>query len=58
LKRDIEDIQQLLQPVSAIVTVCAIALRAAQTAPMDASQVKQMLGGRLRRMILGENNVQ
>ena len=37
--------QQLLQPDSAIVTVCAFWLRPAQTAPIYASQVKQMLGG-------------
>jgi hypothetical protein len=33
----------LLQSDSAIVTVCAFALSAAKTAPMYASQVKQML---------------
>jgi hypothetical protein len=33
----------MLQPVSAIVTVCASVLRTAQTAPMYASQVKPML---------------
>ena len=43
--------QQPLQPDSAIVTVCAFALRAAQTAPMYASQVKRMFDGRSARGI-------